>query len=124
MNRLMRIVDRSLISKSKHILPIVGFLLILAYFVSEFKVSNDVSNSEVAMDEREEKIGREEALRIANEDAARMYRDLSIYHIQAELRNDKWYVDYEISNPQMVGGGPHYVISARTGEVLSFRYEQ
>ena len=69
-------------------------------------------------------IDREKALSIAREDAGRAYRDLTIYEVKTELKRGKWYVDYTISNPQMVGGGPHYVISARTGEIISYRYAQ
>lgn len=69
-------------------------------------------------------ISREDALKIANEDAKRSYRDLSIYTVESVLKEGKWYVDYNLSNTQMVGGGPHYVISAETGEIISFRYEQ
>ncbi|MBI4647447.1 MAG: hypothetical protein HY738_12880 [Bacteroidia bacterium] len=69
-------------------------------------------------------IDRETALKIAEKDAQSAYRDLSIYDIKIELKDEKWYVDYELSNKQMVGGGPHYIISARTGEILSYRYEQ
>lgn len=76
------------------------------------------------MNEEKTLIGRKEALKIARENAERMYRDLSIYKIEAELKDGKWYVDYNILNTQMVGGGPHYVISAETGEIISFRYEQ
>lgn len=69
-------------------------------------------------------ISKEEALRIAHEDASRIYRDLSIYEITATLKDNNWYVDYEINDPTMLGGGPHYTISAETGEIISFRYEQ
>ena len=69
-------------------------------------------------------IDRDTVLKIAEKNARTAYRDLSIYHVKAELRELKWYVDYELSNPQMNGGGPHYIISATTGEILSSRYEQ
>ena len=69
-------------------------------------------------------IDKEEALRLAHEDAKKVYNDFSIYDIKAKLKNDKWYVDYEINVKNMLGGGPHYVISAETGEILSYRYEQ
>ena len=69
-------------------------------------------------------IDKETALKIAEENALLAYRDISIYDISAELKEDKWFVDYTLSNPEMLGGGPHYVINAKTGEILSFRYEQ
>jgi hypothetical protein len=61
---------------------------------------------------------------IAKQDAMQAYRDLSIYKVKAELRNGKWYVDYNLEGLLVVGGGPHYVISATTGEILERRYEQ
>jgi len=69
-------------------------------------------------------IDKKSALKIAHEDASKIYRDLTIYKIKAVLKEDNWYVDYELKNPLSVGGGPHYVISASTGEIISFRYEQ
>ena len=81
------------------------------------KIGNIMEESSVLID-------RETALKIAEKNALTTYRDLSIYDVKAELRKEKWYVDYELSNLQMVGGGPHYVISATTGEILSCRYEQ
>ena len=70
------------------------------------------------------KITKEDALRIAREDAERTYVDLSIYSVTAERDGDHWKVDYHLADPYTVGGGPHYVISAVTGEVLSRKYEQ
>lgn len=61
---------------------------------------------------------------IANEDAKRVYRDLSIYRIHTELKAGNWHVDYELNGEAMAGGGPHYVISGKTGEVIERRYEQ
>ena len=69
-------------------------------------------------------IDKEKALEIANNDARKVYRDLSIYNIKAELIDEEWHIDYNLSNPQMVGGGPHYIISTKTGSILSYRYEQ
>jgi hypothetical protein len=67
---------------------------------------------------------RDSILKIAERNAKTAYRDLSIYTVKAELKGEKWYVDYEIRNTQMLGGGPHYIISARTGKIDSCRYEQ
>lgn len=86
--------------------------------------TKNTDKPEETMKEETALIDREEALKIAKENAQRIYRDLSIYKIKAELKDEKWYVDYVISDPQMVGGGPHYVISAKTGEIISYRYEQ
>ena len=69
-------------------------------------------------------INEEEALRIAHENASRVYRDLSIYEITATLEEGLWYVDYKIADPGTLGGGPHYVVSEETGEIVSFRFEQ
>ncbi len=53
-----------------------------------------------------------------------MYRDLSLYRIQLVLEGDGWHVDYELKNPRLKGGGPHYIIDPHTGTVISKRYEQ
>jgi uncharacterized membrane protein YkoI len=66
----------------------------------------------------------DQALRIARLDAEKAYRDLSGYYIHVELDDDGWHVDYELKNSQSHGGGPHYVIDARTGTILAKRYEQ
>jgi hypothetical protein len=61
---------------------------------------------------------------IAQADASRAYRGLSTYRIQLVLEDDGWHVDYELKDPNLKGGGPHYLIDARTGVILSKRYEQ
>jgi hypothetical protein len=66
----------------------------------------------------------DQALAIAQADALRAYRDLSPYRIQLVLESDGWHVDYEIKDDGKVGGGPHYVIDASTGTILTKRYEQ
>lgn len=66
----------------------------------------------------------DEALRIARTDAESVYRDLSIYRISIVLEEDGWLVDYELKDANLQGGGPHYVIDAVTGKILSKRYEQ
>lgn len=63
-------------------------------------------------------------LAIAQADAAQVYRDLSAYRIQLVLEADGWHVDYELRDPRLKGGGPHYVIDAQTGAIVSKRYEQ
>jgi hypothetical protein len=65
-----------------------------------------------------------QALAIAQADATRVYRDLSAYRIQMVLEDDGWHVDYELKDPQLKGGGPHYLIDAHTGAIVSKRYEQ
>lgn len=75
-------------------------------------------------DEGTSMINEEEALRIAHENASQVYRDLSIYKVTAVLKDGLWYVDYTIADPDTLGGGPHYVISEETGEIVSFRFAQ
>ena len=69
-------------------------------------------------------ISRDEALHIARTDALRVYRDLSEYEVHVHLEDDGWHVDYELVSPELQGGGPHYVIDAFNGGLLSKRYEQ
>ncbi len=70
------------------------------------------------------KISRQDAQRIAEEDARHAYRDLSLYEVSVVQTEQGWQVDYELRDKQSHGGGPHYLISAETGEILSRRYEQ
>ena len=65
-----------------------------------------------------------QALQLAQADAEQAYRDLSPYRIQLSLEDDGWHVDYELKNPRLHGGGPHYIIDAVTGTILQKRYEQ
>jgi len=65
-----------------------------------------------------------DALMIAQADASRAYRDLSIYRIQLALEDNSWHIDYELKDPTLKGSGPHYIINAVSGEILSKRYEQ
>jgi hypothetical protein len=66
----------------------------------------------------------DKALTIAQADALKAYRDLSAYRIQLVLEDDGWHVDYELKDPRLKGGGPHYVIDARSGDIVDRRYEQ
>jgi hypothetical protein len=63
-------------------------------------------------------------LAIAQADAAAAYRDLSVYRIRLVLEDDGWHIDYELKDPRHKGGGPHYIIDARSGAIISKRYEQ
>ena len=69
-------------------------------------------------------IEKETALKIAKEDAQAVYRNLSIYDVKAVFLESNWQVDYNLTNPQMLGGGPHYIICGTTGNILKRRYEQ
>jgi hypothetical protein len=69
-------------------------------------------------------LASDQVLAIAQADAELAYRDLSLYRIQLVLEDDGWHVDYELKTPRLKGGGPHYIIDAQTGAVISKRYEQ
>lgn len=69
-------------------------------------------------------IGGDRALAIAQADAATAYRDLTMYRIQLVLESDGWHIDYELKYSRLNGGGPHYVIDATAGRIISKRYEQ
>jgi hypothetical protein len=66
----------------------------------------------------------ERVLTIAQADASRAYRDLSVYRIQLVLEDDGWHVDYDLKDAKLKGGGPHYVIDASSGAIIAKRYEQ
>ena len=57
-------------------------------------------------------------------DAEKAYRDLSRFRIQIVLEQDGWHVDYWLKDANLNGGGPHYVIDAMTGAILSKKYYQ
>ena len=69
-------------------------------------------------------IDRNKALKIADENAGRFYRDLSVYDVLIRLEDNNWHVDYILKDKNLDGGGPHYIISAATGEILEMRFEQ
>ena len=66
----------------------------------------------------------DEALKIARTDAEQVYRDLSLYRISVVLEADGRQVDYALKDSALQGGGPHYLIDATTGDIVSKRYEQ
>jgi hypothetical protein len=65
-----------------------------------------------------------EVLRIANEDAERMYGDISDLEIAIRLQPDGWHIHYRPVNPDEQGGGPHYVIDPTDGTIKSKKYYQ
>lgn len=69
-------------------------------------------------------VAADAALRIARLDAEKKYRDLSLYRIAIVFEDNHWRIDYELRNPDVQGGGPHYLIDAVTGAILSRRYGQ
>jgi uncharacterized membrane protein YkoI len=83
-----------------------------------------MSNATVRQNSSEAVLGGDKALAIAQADAVRAYQDLSVYRIHLTLEDDGWHVDYELKDPKMKGGGPHYLIDARSGAILSKKYEQ
>jgi hypothetical protein len=64
------------------------------------------------------------ALRLARLDAEQKYRDLTAYRIAIVFEDDHWRIDYEMRDPNVQGGGPHYLIDAVTGAIHSKRYGQ
>ena len=66
----------------------------------------------------------DQALRIAAADAEAAYRDLSNCRITLSLEHDGWHIEYDLKNATAAGGGPHYVIDASTGAILSKVYYQ
>ena len=73
---------------------------------------------------RKDPLPSDEILRIARQDAEVAYRDLTGFRITLVHEDDGWHVDYDLTEPLVAGGGPHYVIDARTGAILSKRYDQ
>lgn len=69
-------------------------------------------------------IQADQALATAQADALRVYRNLAPYRVSLVLEDDGWHVDYELKDSKRKGGGPHYLIDANTGAILSKRYEQ
>jgi hypothetical protein len=66
----------------------------------------------------------DQALLRARLDAEKAYGDLTAYRITVVLEPDGWHIDYELKDPTLDGGGPHYVIDAANGNIISKRYEQ
>ena len=77
-----------------------------------------------ALEASKPQISADAALRIARLDAEQKYRDLSPYRISIVLEDNHWRIDYELRNPNVQGGGPHYLIDSVTGVILSKRYAQ
>lgn len=69
-------------------------------------------------------ISSDRALAIAQADATTVYANLTRYRIEVELEPDGWHIAYRLRERRVAGGGPHYVIDATTGEILSKKYYQ
>lgn len=65
-----------------------------------------------------------EVLRITNEDAERMYGDLSDLEVSLRLQPDGWHVVYRPTNRDEQGDGPQYVIDPVDGTIQSKKYYQ
>ena len=69
-------------------------------------------------------VDAQRAMKIAQKDAETQYKELVLYDVSAVLNNDVWNIDYYLKDKKAQGGGPHYLISRTTGEILSKKYEQ
>jgi hypothetical protein len=69
-------------------------------------------------------IAGDQALTIAQGDALKVYGDLAPYGVHLALEDDGWHVDYDLKDPRLKGGGPHYVIDAYSGAIRSKKYQQ
>jgi hypothetical protein len=71
-------------------------------------------------------ISRQQAVTLAEADALPMYGPewLNSLRLQVTLQDDGWHVEYHQWRPRHTGGGPHYVIDATTGAIVSKKYYQ
>lgn len=71
-------------------------------------------------------ISRAQAITVAEADALPMYGTyLQTLVLEASLRDDGWHLKYSPKRDgYRTGGGPHYVIDATTGVILSKTYYQ
>lgn len=96
---------------------------ILLLYTLQSCVNNSDRNSKKTEMEKA-KIDKGKALEIANEDASKVYRDLSRYEISIDEVKGDWQVKYLLKDRSMLGGGPYYIISSQTGEILLKKYYQ
>jgi hypothetical protein len=85
---------------------------------------NEVPETTNTGELRGQTLAADRALAIAQADAAQAYRDLSGYCIRLGLEEDGWHIDYDLKDPRLKGGGPHYVIDRFSGAIIFKRYEQ
>jgi hypothetical protein len=83
-----------------------------------------LGKEEEALRHAQPRISSDQALTIARLDAEKAYRNLLMYRLTLTFEPDGWHVDYDLRDPGICGGGPHYVIDPTSGEILSKRYEQ
>ncbi len=69
-------------------------------------------------------ISRQQTLAIAEADAVPVYGNWNDLTLEVALQDDGWHVDYWLRKPRHAGGGPHYIIDAATGAIVSKRYSQ
>jgi hypothetical protein len=74
--------------------------------------------------ERIKLLSSDKILHIARVDAELAYRDLSGYRITLAFQDDGWHVEFDLMDPDLNGGGPHYIIDPVTGAIRKKRYEQ
>ena len=74
----------------------------------------------------EHPITREQALAIAEADAAAVYDDLGRFRLEVSYKNERWFVNYRFVPRQRyrTGGGPSYVINAFDGTIIWKLYGQ
>ena len=71
-------------------------------------------------------ITRQQAIATAEADALPVYGAdwLNKLQLRVDLHDDGWHVEYHQWRPRHTGGGPHYVIDATTGAIVSKKYYQ
>jgi hypothetical protein len=70
-------------------------------------------------------IPEEKAIEIARNDAETAYEDLSQFTVTTTFDGTNWHVKYVLDRDEVVdGGGPEYVISGESGEILEKKYWQ
>ncbi len=71
-------------------------------------------------------VSRPQAIAVAEADALPMYGTyLHTLVLEMTLRDDGWHLEYSPKREGLrTGGGPHHVIDATTGAIVSKRYDQ
>jgi hypothetical protein len=69
-------------------------------------------------------VNKDDALKIALDDARRVYGDMSLYSARINFEGGQWRVVFVLKDPKMQGGGPSYVISSDTGQIVHKVYGQ
>jgi hypothetical protein len=97
--------------------------LVLAVSIVAGPACTHAAPAKAAAQEGAAMLSEADARRIAAEDAATRYKDLKAYDVSARLENDAWHIDYT-PRGGADGGGPAYVIDARSGQIVSKKYYQ